>query len=257
MNQMPLSLEISFIALLCILAGALLGGIVRKFLPKRYLDSETKDVVKLTVGLIATLTALVLGLLIATAKSAYEAKDSQIKQITANVVQLDFALAEFGQDATELRNMLRRAINPMADQIWIESRVAKAPATAFEALAEGKAFYSAMFQLTTRNESQRLLRDRALKLTGDLVQSRLVLFASIGSPIPLLFLIILISWIAILFTGFGVLLRANPVAISAVVLCAVVASGAFYLILDLGQPFSGLMAIPSEPLRNALIPLAQ
>jgi hypothetical protein len=251
------SFEISLIALACILAGALLGGVIRTVLPDHYVDSETKDVVKITAGLIATLTALVLGLLIATAKSSYEAKDSQIKRITANVIQLDLALAEFGKDGVATRNMLRRAIVPMTDQIWIENRAAKAPAAAFESLAGGQAFYNAMLQLAPQNESQRLLRDQALKLTNDLVQSRLVLFASIGSAIPPLFLVILIFWVTVLFTGFGILIRPNPVAISAVMLCAVVASCAFYLILDLGQPFSGLMAISSEPLRNALVPLGQ
>jgi len=247
----------SFIALACILAGAFLGGVVRLVAPGHYLDSETKDVVKLTVGLIATLTALVVGLLIATAKSSYDTKDSQIKQLTANIIELDNVLATYGPDAMTARTLLRRAVPPIASQIWIENRSTQASTTAFKVLPEGQAVARAIFQLSAQNEAQRSLRDLAVKLTADISQTRLLLFTTIGNAIPTPFLIILISWIAILFVSFGLLTRPNPVAVISIVICAISASTAIYLILELGTPFSGFMSIPSEPLRNALVPLAQ
>ncbi len=250
-------LVISFIALTCILAGALLGGFIRVIAPDHYLDSETRDVVKLSVGLIATLTALVVGLLIATAKSSYDAKDSQIKQLTANIIELDNVLATYGPDATMVRTALRRAVPPIVDQIWIENRSAQGATTAFRLLPEGQAVARGIFQLSPQNETQRTLRDLAVKLITDISQTRLLLFTTVGNAIPTPFLIILISWVAILFVSFGLLTRANPVAINSIVVCAISTSTAIYLILELGTPFSGFMAISSEPLRNALIPLAQ
>lgn len=250
-------IEISFIALACILAGALLGSALRNVVPSHYLDAETREVIKLSVGLIATLTALVLGLLIATAKSSFDAKDSQIKQLTANIIELDNVLATYGPDAMITRTLLRRAIVPFANQIWSENRSAQAPTAAYRVLPEGQAFGRAIFQLSPQNDAQRSLRDLAVKLTAEITQTRLILFTSIGNSIPLPFLIILIFWVTILFASFGVLMRANPVAISAIVLCAISTTTALYLILELGSPFSGFMSISSDPLRNALIPLAQ
>jgi hypothetical protein len=103
-----------------VFCGALLGMYVRTTLPEGHLRDDVKDVVRLSTGLIGTIAALVLGLLIASAKSSYDARNTQIKQITSNVILLDTLLEQFGPDARDLRVMLRGAIGPLVDRIWAE-----------------------------------------------------------------------------------------------------------------------------------------
>jgi hypothetical protein len=245
----------SLIAFAFMLIGTLVGFVIRRALPEHYLDPESKDVVKLSMGVVATLAALVLGLLVAAAHGKYEARSSQIKQITAYVIMLDRLLAQYGQGAQATRVLLRQAIAPVADRIWNENLSGSAQTTPFAANIEGEAFYQAINALHPDNEAQSALQSRIIQLTADLTQARLLLFTQIGSSIPTLFLAILIFWLTILFASFSLIAPPNPAVIAALSVCALSASGAIFLILELDQPFFGLMALSSEPLRNALAPL--
>ena len=113
-------LSISIITFAFVFGGALLGMYLRNALPGHHLRNDVKDVVRLSTGLIGTMAALVLGLLIASAKSAYDARTTQIKQITANIILLDQLLEQYGSDAQNLRISLRRAVPPLVDRIWNE-----------------------------------------------------------------------------------------------------------------------------------------
>jgi hypothetical protein len=119
------ALLISIITFALVLGGALLGVYIRNALPDNHLREDVRDVVRLSTGLIGTIAALVLGLLIASAKSSYDARSTQIKQITANVLLLDLLLEQYGPDAQNLRILLRNAVPPMVDRIWTERDLAK------------------------------------------------------------------------------------------------------------------------------------
>jgi hypothetical protein len=106
-----------------------------------------------------------------------------------------------------------------------------------------------------QNETQRIIKDRAIQLTTDLAQTRFLLFEQSGGSVPLPFLVVLIFWLTIIFDSFGMFSRPNPILIAALIVCAVSASGALFLVLELSAPFTGLMQISSAPLRNALAPL--
>src|SRR3954452_18350883 len=116
------------IALSCVAFVSISGGaLAALFLPGHRLSADAKDVVKLGTGLIGTIAALVLGLLIASAKGSYETQSTQVTQITSNVVLLDNLLAQYGPETNDLRNLLRRGIVVLADRMWREksSEVAK------------------------------------------------------------------------------------------------------------------------------------
>jgi ABC-type multidrug transport system fused ATPase/permease subunit len=235
------------------LAGILLGSVIRT-LPKAELSSDSKEVVKLSLGVLATLAALVLGLLVAGAKTTYSARESEINQITADVILLDSLLAKYGEGAQAARASLRQAISPMVDQIWREH---SAPQSApFKATAEAEAFYQQVQQLQPSNDIQRGLKQRISEVTLDLAQARLLLFSHLGSSIPFPFLAVLLLWMTILFAGFSLMAPANTITLAALVVCALSVSAAIFLILGLDQPFSGLMMIQSERLINALPPLS-
>jgi hypothetical protein len=236
------------------LAGILLGSVLQRTLPTSQLSPESKEVVKLSLGILATLAALVLGLLVASAKTTYSARESEINQITAYVILLDSLLAKYGEDAQAARASLRQVISPMVAQIWREHSVPQS--APFKATAEAEAFYQQVQQLQPSNDIQRGLKQRIIEVALDLAQARLLLFSHLGSSIPFPFLAVLLLWMTILFAGFSLMATPNAITLASLVVCALSVSAAIFLILGLDQPFSGLMAIQSERLINALPPLS-
>lgn len=248
-------LLISVMAFACILGGTFLGMFLRKRLPEHHLSGDTKDVVRLGTGLIGTIAALVLGLVIASANGTYQTQSGQVQQLTANVVLFDRTLAQYGPEADLTRNLLRRAVSTMADRIWSENGSHSGKAESFDASSAGISLYDEILKLSPRNDAQRSLQQRAIGIANALAQTRLLLFASAGATIPMPFLVVVIFWLAIIFASFSLFADTNATTIAALCTFALSASAAIFLILELSQPFAGLMAISSEPLRNALGPL--
>jgi Protein of unknown function (DUF4239) len=235
------------------LGGILLGTLLRRALPKHHLSEDSQNVVRLGVGLIGTIAALVLGLLIAAAKSSYDTQSTQITQITADIILLDKLLAEYGPEARPIREQMRNIIAPLADRLWREKQVSTA--TPFELSGSSETAYLAIQSLSPQNDLQRSLQARAAQLSTDLVQTRLILFAESANVIPTPFLAILVLWIVIIFASFSLFSDLNVTVFTCLFLFALSTSCAIFLILELSKPFSGLMMISSEPLRHALGPL--
>jgi Protein of unknown function (DUF4239) len=212
--------------------------------------------VRLGTGLIGTIAGLVLGLLIASANSTFQTQSTQVQQLTANIVLLDRTLAQYGPETDLARNLLRRGGASMADRIWRENGADSGKVPPFEANAAALSLYDEILKLSPRNEMQRSLQARALDTVQDLGKTRLLLFAEAGMTIPIPFLVVLISWLTIIFASFSLFADNNGTTIVALGVFAVSASAAIFLILELSQPFTGLMTISSEPLRNALAPLS-
>lgn len=106
----------------CVFGGALLGMVLRRIVPRHHLDEESKDVVKLGMGLVGTMAALVLGLLLASAKGSYDAQNAELTQVSANIVLLDRVLAHYGPETAEARQMLRGAVARGLDRMWPQDR---------------------------------------------------------------------------------------------------------------------------------------
>jgi len=246
----------SVIVFACVLGGTFLGMLLRNKLPEHHLGAPTKDVVRLGSGLIGTIAALVLGLLIASANSTYETQSTQVQQLTADIVLLDQTLAQYGPETASARNLLRRGVTSMADRIWRQNGSGSRKAEPFEASAAALLFYDEILKLSPQNETQRSLQSRAIDAVQDLGKTRLLLFAEAGMAIPMPFLVVLISWLAILFASFSLFADNNATTVVALGIFALSASASIFLILELSQPFTGLMMISSEPLRDALAPLS-
>src|SRR5262249_616837 len=249
----PLSLSV--IAFACILAGTTVGMLLRSKVPGHHLGSDAKDVVRLGAGLIGTIAALVLGLLIASAKSSFDAQDTQVKQLTADVILLDQLLAQYGPQTAEVRKLLRGAVGAVADRIWQENSSVSAKKAPYETTAAGEAFIVKLRQLPSQTDEQRSLKDRAIQATENIAHTRLLLFTQSDNPIPMPFLIVLIFWVSIIFANFSLFAEPKPIVIGALFVFGLSAAAAIFLVLELGQPFSGLMQISSIPLRSALAPL--
>ena len=243
-------LVLSLIAFVVILGAGLAGA----SLPGHQLPEDTRDVVRLGAGLIGTIAGLVLGLLIGSANSSYEAQNNQVQQMTADVILLDNLLGQYGDQTHQARALLRGAIQPFVERVWA-TRNAE-PVGPFRASAEGEAFYFELERLVPQDETQRSIKTRALGVYTDLAQTRVLLQQRALSSIPMPFLVVLVVWLAIIFFSFGLFARHHFSVLIALFVFALSASGALFLILELTHPFTGLMRIPSEPVLNALPPLS-
>lgn len=250
-------IALSAIAFACISGGALLGMFLRTALPGSHLSTDSKDVVRLGTGLIGTIAALVLGLLVSSAKNSYDTQNTQLRQMTANIVLLDQLLMQYGPETVSARNLLRRGVVILADRLWRENSSDVAKATPFEASTVSEAFYAKLQELSPKDDAQRSLQARATQLSTDIAQTRLFLFAQTENSLPMPFLVVLIFWLTIIFVSFSLFARPNPIVVGSLIIFALSAAGAIYLILELNQPFAGLMQISSAPLRNSLMPLGR
>ena len=249
------ALGLSAIAFVCIFGTTLLATYFRAALPTHHLNADSKDAIRLSMGVVGTMAALVLGLLIASAKSSYDTKTNQIRQLTVNIIVLDQLLAQYGPETRTLRELLRRGTASIADKIWSERDVAKATTTAFTMSAEGEAFLRQAEELAPKTEAQRSIRARVITSITDVAQTRLSLYAQAGNAIPWPFLVLLVFWLAMIFASFSLFVSPNPIVIIAFFVCALSVSGGLFLIFELDRPFTGLMNISDAPLRHALAPL--
>ena len=235
----------------CMLGGALVAMAVKGRLPQHHLSDESKDVVKMGIGMIATLAALVLGLLIATAKGSYDTQSSAIKDLATNVLLLDRTLAMYGSDTKDARDLLRSAVESTLDKVWPGGSRASS-LTPGEARAAGEAMYSKISDLDPKTDAQRALKARALDILAELSKQRLGLFARQDSSLPVPLLVVLVFWLTILFVGNGLLAPRNATVLAVLLVCTLSIAGAVFLVLELTTPFGGIMRIPSTPLQDAL-----
>jgi hypothetical protein len=248
-------LLISVLVVAIILGGAWLGLVIRPLLSAKHRHPDSKDVVKMATGLIGTLTALVLGLLIASAKSSFDQKTNQVKQMTASIILLDDLLAQYGPEAAPVRNLLRQSIPPLANSIWNEEAIPAGKPVRFESSAQSLALENELEHLSPTNDAQRSLQSRAIQAFTEAAHIRLQLFTQTGGSIPVPFLIILVFWLAAIFASFTLFARTNLVVMASLFVCALSFACAIFLVLELDNPFAGLMGISSTTLRSALLPL--
>jgi hypothetical protein len=246
---------ISLLVFVVIFGGALVGMLMRPLLSESHLQPDSKDVVKMATGLIGTLAALVLGLLIASAKNSFDQKTNQVRQMTASIILLDDLLAQYGPDAAHVRTRLRQGIEPLADRIWNEQKATPGKPVHFEASAQSSAFENELENLSPSNDAQRALQSRTIAAFTEGAQTRLLLFAQAGGSIPAPFLVILVFWLGAIFVSFTLFAKANLVVMASLLVSAVSFAGAIFLVLELDNPFTGLMGISSATLRGALLPL--
>jgi hypothetical protein len=251
------SLDIAGIAFVCIFGGALLGMFVRTALPENHLSQDSKDVVKLGMGLIATMAALVLGLLTGSAKSAFDTQDGELKQMAAHVLLLDRTLAHYGPDTKSIRDQIRRAIAYKLAVTWPEDGSAARVDTS-ENTPAVEGIEEAIRALSPQNDVQRALQSRALQITGDVLQTRWLMFGQqAGNAIQTPLLVVLVFWLAALFASFGLFAPRNATVIAVLCVSALSVSGAILIILEMNQPFQGLVKVSSAPLRYTMAHLGQ
>lgn len=240
------------IAFALIIASAAAGAFLRRKLPEHHLTGDSKDVIKLAVALIATMSALVLALLFASTRTSFERTSGYVSRMTADITELDKLLGEYGPEAKPLRVALRSQVGPLIDSIWQDDAP---PQPAGANKGHGDSVLYMLRELTPANKVQASIQARALQVSTDLDQTQLNLMSQPGDSISNTFIIVLVIWLMFIFAVFSMSSPPNPTLFAVLGLCILSASAAIYLILELGLPFGGLMQVSPDNLRSALKPL--
>jgi hypothetical protein len=244
------SLGIALVAFGCVFGGALIGIAIRPRLNENHLGTETKEFVKVGVGLIATMTALVLGLLVASAKGSFDTQRAEVAQMSADIVLLDRTLAHYGPEAQKSRDFLRAMVGRVIERMWPEHGTAEA-----KPKSNNEELFDQIQQLAPKTDTQRTLQAQATRLVVDLGEKRWLLYAQHTSAISMPLLSIVVFWLTITFGSFGLFAPRNGVVFVTLFVCSVSIAAAIFLVLELDRPFEGMIRISSEPMRNALAQL--
>jgi len=224
-------------------------------LPEHHLSTDTKDTVKLAMGLVAAMTALLLGLLVASAKATYDSEKNSLTTQAAKLVLLDRMLAHFGTDSQPTRDLIRRTMEKVRQQIWSPVRHTEAQVSPLA--VSGESIYDAIEALSPKDAAGQQLKTAALSEAVQIGEMRWLLFEQARSPLPLPLLIFVTCWLAILFGSFGLFAPANGTAIVALAISALAVSASIFLIIELNEPFAGFIKIPSDAFDQALLYLGK
>lgn len=208
----------------------------RTLLPEEHLGEDTKDVVKLGIALIATMAALVLGLLIASAKSAYDTRRGQPLEVSADIILLDRIVANDGAETEKSHAMLQHSVAVATEQFWPDR---DQPAATDRRATSVEALYDTIQDLTPHNDAHRSLQNQALTISFDLGRTRVLVV------------------LAVIFASLGLFAPRNGTVVATFLVCAISVSVVIFLILELVRSFEGVLQVPSAPLRAALAQLGQ
>jgi len=240
------------VSLASILIGAAIGMGLKRLLPADVLEGGSKEAIRLGAGFLSTLAALVIGLMIASAKNSYDTQNSNIRQLGANVVLVDQMLLKYGPETKTARALLRELISTAASRIWLENAERDGHQSTFVVSGTADRFYNAVEGLTPANEEQTSLKSRIVQATTEIGRTRVLVFTQSDNAIPVPFFIVLTFWLVVIFASFSVFAEPSPIVIASILVFAFSVSSALFLIVDLSQPFDGLMQISNDHLRVVL-----
>jgi hypothetical protein len=233
----------------CVFGGALLGMLGGTLLPEREVDQDSKDVVRVAMGLTTLMTALLLGLIVAASKSSFDTRDAAIKQSAVSLLTLDRLLARYGPETKDIRGQIRLAMEARVRSIWSEDPRAQSEVPDVTA---GEKIDDRIRALSPQSDAQRWFQARALDTFDELLRTRWLVLGLVGSSIQVPFLMAMVAWLTILFVSFGLFAPRRAVVVGALALCAFTVASAIFLILELDGPFSGFIQISDVPLRFAI-----
>jgi hypothetical protein len=251
------AMAIGGIVFATVFGGALLGMYLRAVLPEHHLSVDSKDIIRIAMATIATLAALVVGLLIASAKSSLDTKSGELTRAAANAILLDRTLAQYGPETHDSRDLLRQMVELRLHTIWPEEGAGRLNPQAVTQGPGIETIQRNLLNLAPQNEAQQWFKSRALQLTNEMAEVRWSAAEQLGSSIQWPLLTILIFWFAAIFTSFGLFAPTNGSVIIAMFACALSVASSVYLIVEMDQPYGGLIRLSSAPLVTALGQMGQ
>jgi hypothetical protein len=236
---------------LVVFGGALAGMRLRRVLPQNQLGPEVKDVIRLAVGLLVTMTALVLGMLVSTANASYQQRKDQLTDMASDFVGVDRLLGSYGPETQTARVELHSLAEASLEQIWPNQRSQESQLRTTDT---GELFYNQLQLLLPKNDAQAAVKAAAISEAIALRRTYWLMFlGSEGSSLSRPLLVVVVAWLTAIFASFGLFAPRNNTVFVTLVVCAVAVSGAVFIIMAMYTPFSGVMKVSSLPLRDALI----
>ncbi len=239
--------------------GGSVGLILQGYLHEKHTTGGARDMIGAVGGLLTLLSALVLGLLIWTAYGVYSGQNVAVQTLAAKILQLDLALADYGPEAAAGRAQLRQDLAKTIDRVWNANQsdsefAAHNFAAATESLRHKEGYLKSLEPST---DEQRQALASATQTIESIGQSRLQMSFALSSPISYPLIIVVIGWGTVLFCGFGLMSRVNPMSIIVLAFGALAVASALYMIMDLSSPYSGLFRTSSAPLEQVLTYIGQ
>jgi hypothetical protein len=239
-----------------IFGGAMLGMVLGKVLPEQHLSTDSRDSIRIVMGMLATLSAVVLGLLTGTSMTSLGEKESELRAAGVQFILLDRTLAEYGPETDNIRLTLKELLAQRIGQIWPEED----RPVSLTALGSGAGITLVqrdLFALSPQTEQERWLRSHALEITDEIGESRWTTIEQIGSRFPWGFFMVVVGWLAVIFASFGLFAPRNFSMAAALLIAAGALAVPIFMMLEMDQPYGGIVKIPSTSLRVALEQLGQ
>jgi len=248
-NMIPTA--IGALVFICTFGGAMVGVWLHAVLPEHHLSNETKETVKIGIGLIATMTALILGLVTASAKSSFDSLEAEMRHTAAEVLTFDRTLARYGPETREIRQALSHIVEKRLEMTWPDGSFRAAKLDQPDMIRGAEQVFSRIRELSPQNPEQRWLQSRAEDLAETLLNARWVILSDVSRSVPVPFLAVLVFWLTITFASFGMFAPRNATVIAVFLICALSVGTAIFLILEMDGPFDGLIRISPDALRYA------
>jgi len=244
-------LLICLFALIAMFGGGLIGLYVARALPSHHLTKESGAVVKLSAAVVASLTSLVLALMLSAANSAYSVNAGIVTKLGSDIIQLDHMLRAYGPEADAARVHLRDYAGRKSEELFPAapppSRDSRGTADLLDRLLDS------VLSLTLPDRRHTALAAQALSITNQIYAERWLLWENPGTTVPAPFLFVLVFWLFLVFVSFGVFAPPNLTVVASLFLSALAVTGAIFLILQLGDPMHhSWLQISGEPLQRAL-----
>ncbi len=233
-----------------VFASALIGMAIRRALPEEHVGSDAKDIVRLTTGLMATMSALVLGMLVSSSKASYDASKNDVAGISSEIVNIDRLLAKYGPETDEIRAEFRHVLEGNLYRIWPTETARPAELKPDEA---GELLIDQVDLLAPKTDKQVSIKAQVTPMIAGLRKSQWLMFLkSRQGAIPLPLLAVLVSWVAAIFVSFGLFAPRTSTVVVTLALGALAVSSAIFIILEMSSPFSGVLQISPSPVIEAL-----
>ena len=256
---MTTGIDFAVLTFVCTFAAALVGMFIRNALPPAHVSKESQDVIRLGMGLVATMTALLLGLVTAAAKGSFDSQDLAIKNAAAGILTLDHQLSRYGPETQPTRELLRHALAARIETMWPSEGTRSSFEDTASVRKTGQAadeIENQILGLSPQTEAQRFFRSEALKVTSEVLRTRWRLLSA-GGAVPKQFLVVVIFWLSMTFASFGLSAPRNATVMTVFGISTLSVAAAVFLIFELDGPFEGIIRISSGPMRFALAHLGR
>jgi hypothetical protein len=244
------ALAVSSLVFALVFAGSLAGMTIRRAVPETHFTPEAKDTIRLAIGLVVTMTGLVLGMLVSSAKTFYDGEKSQVAEMASQMILMNDLLLGYGPETKEARIQALGFVEEAANRIWPKNESAS-----FQLRPEhhSEDFYREVQLLVPKNDAQASAKAQLVSLTMDLKKGYWLMYLqTVQTPIPTPLLLVVTSWLMAIFISFGMFAPRNLTVMVTLIVCAMAVSAAIFIITSMYSPFTGVLKISPAAIRDAI-----